>query len=153
MTDNKKATLENNKAKVEKSKSDLKDYSNKTSSDQVVDKQYKAIIKNALIPVLFGAIVGAAVSFLLSINIVPRLPLWNELKEAQEKSAVNFNNISKQVNELKVMVAKINSDIPEEVNILPIVNELGELSKNVQIIEKYDFSQSDVSIKKNRSAR
>ena len=45
MTDNKKATLENNKAKVEKSKSDLKDYSNKTSSDQVVDKQYKTIIK------------------------------------------------------------------------------------------------------------
>ena len=148
MTDNKKATLENNKAKVEKSKSDLKDYSNKTSSDQVVDKQYKAIIKNALIPVLFGAIVGAAVSFLLSINIVPRLPLWNELKEAQEKSAVNFDNISKQMNELKIMVAKINSDIPEEVNILPIVNELGELSKKVQMIEKYDFSQSDVSIKK-----
>ena len=148
MTDNKKATLENNKAKVEKSKSDLKDYSNKTSSDQVVDKQYKAIIKNALIPVLFGAIVGAAVSFLLSINIVPRLPLWNELKEAQEKSAVNFDNISKQMNELKIMVAKINSDIPEEVNILPIVNELGELSKKVQMIEKYDFSQSDASIKK-----
>ena len=148
MTDNKKATLENNKAKVEKSKSDLKDYSNKTSSDQVVDKQYKAIIKNALIPVLFGAIVGAAVSFLLSINIVPRLPLWNELKEAQEKSAVNFDNISKQMNELKIMVAKINSDIPEEVNILPIVNELRELSKKVQMIEKYDFSQSDVSIKK-----
>ena len=148
MTDNKKATLENNKAKVEKSKSDLKDYSNKTSSDQVVDKQYKAIIKNALIPVLFGAIVGAAVSFLLSINIVPRLPLWNELKEAQEKSAVNFDNISKQMNELKIMVTKINSDIPEEVNILPIVNELGELSKKVQMIEKYDFSQSDVSIKK-----
>lgn len=148
MTDNKKATLENNKAKVEKSKSDLKDYSNKPSSDQVVDKQYKAIIKNALIPVLFGAIVGAAVSFLLSINIVPRLPLWNELKEAQEKSAVNFDNISKQMNELKIMVAKINSDIPEEVNILPIVNELRELSKKVQMIEKYDFSQSDVSIKK-----
>ena len=148
MTDNKKATLENNKAKVEKSKTDLKDYSNKTSSDQVVDKQYKAIIKNALIPVLFGAIVGAAVSFLLSINIVPRLPLWNELKEAQEKSAVNFDNISKQMNELKIMVAKINSDIPEEVNILPIVNELRELSKKVQMIEKYDFSQSDVSIKK-----
>ena len=148
MTDNKKATLENNKAKVEKSKSDFKDYSNKTSSDQVVDKQYKAIIKNALIPVLFGAIVGAAVSFLLSINIVPRLPLWNELKEAQEKSAVNFDNISKQMNELKIMVAKINSDIPEEVNILPIVNELRELSKKVQMIEKYDFSQSDVSIKK-----
>ena len=148
MTDNKKATLENNKAKVEKSKSDLKDYSNKPPSDQVVDKQYKTIIKNALIPVLFGAIVGAAVSFLLSINIVPRLPLWNELKEAQEKSAVNFDNISKQMNELKIMVAKINSDIPEEVNILPIVNELRELSKKVQMIEKYDFSQSDVSIKK-----
>ena len=148
MTDNKKATLENNKAKVEKSKSDLKDYSNKPPSDQVVDKQYKTVIKNALIPVLFGAIVGAAVSFLLSINIVPRLPLWNELKEAQEKSAVNFDNISKQMNELKIMVAKINSDIPEEVNILPIVNELRELSKKVQMIEKYDFSQSDVSIKK-----
>ena len=148
MTDNKKATLENNKAKVVKSKSDKKEYSNKPSSDQVVDKQYKANIKNALIPVLFGAIVGAAVSFLLSINIVPRLPLWNELKEAQEKSAVNFDNISKQMNELKIMVAKINSDIPEEVDILPIVNELGELSKKVQIIEKYDFSQSDVSIKK-----
>ena len=148
MTDNKKATLENNKAKVEKSKSDLKDYSNKPPSDQVVDKQYKTIIKNALIPVLFGAIVGAAVSFLLSINIVPRLPLWNELKEAQEKSAVNFDNISKQMNELKIMVTKINSDIPEQVNILPIVNELRELSKKVQMIEKYDFSQSDVSIKK-----
>ena len=147
MTDNKKATLENNKAKVEKSKSDKEEYSNKPSSDQVVDKHYKAIIKNALIPVLFGAVVGAAVSFLLSINIVPRLPLWNELKEAQEKSAVNFDNISKQMNELKIMVAKINSDIPEEVDILPIVNELGELRKKVQIIEKYDFSQSDISIK------
>ena len=148
MTDNKKATLENNKAKVEKSKSDKKEYSNKPPSDHVVDNPYKAIIKNALIPILFGAIVGAAVSFLLSINIVPRLPLWNEFKEAQEKSAVNFDNISKQMNELKIMVAKINSDIPEEVDILPIVNELGELSKKVQIIEKYDFSQSDVSIKK-----
>ena len=148
MTDNKKATLENNKAKVEKSKSDKKEYSNKPPSDHVVDNPYKAIIKNALIPILFGAIVGAAVSFLLSINIVPRLPLWNELKEAQEKSAVNFDNISNQMNELKIMVAKINSDIPEEVDILPIVNELGELSKKVQIIEKYDFSQSDVSIKK-----
>ena len=147
MTDNKKATLENNKAKVEKSKSDKEEYSNKPSSDQVVDKHYKAIINKALIPVLFGAVVGAAVSFLLSINIVPRLPLWNELKEAQEKSAVNFDNISKQMNELKIMVAKINSDIPEEVDILPIVNELGELRKKVQIIEKYDFSQSDISIK------
>ena len=147
MTDNKKATLENNKAKVEKSKSDKKEYSNKPPSDHVVDNSYKAIIKNALIPILFGAIVGAAVSFLLSINIVPRLPLWNELKESQEKSAVNFDNISKQMNELKIMVAKINSDIPEEVDILPIVNELGELRKKVQIIEKYDFSQSDISIK------
>ena len=147
MTDNKKTTLENNKAEVEKSKSDKKEYSNKPSIDQVADNPYKAIIKNALIPVLFGAVVGAAVSFLLSINIVPRLPLWNELKEAQEKSAVNFDNISKQMNELKIMVAKINSDIPEEVDILPIVNELGELRKKVQIIEKYDFSQSDISIK------
>ena len=147
MTDNKKATLENNKAKVVKSKSDKKEYSNKPSSDQVVDKHYKAIIKNALIPVLFGAVVGAAVSFLLSINIVPRLPLWNELKEAQEKSAVNFDNISKQMNELKIMVAKINSDIPEEVDILPIVDELGELRKKVQLIEKYDFSRSDINIK------
>ena len=148
MTDNKKATLENNKAKVEKSKSEKKEYSNKPPSDHVVDNPYKAIIKNALIPILFGAIVGAAVSFLLSINIVPRLPLWNELKEAQEKSAVNFDNISNQMNELKIMVAKINSDIPEEGDMLPIINELGELSKKVQIIEKYDFLQSDVSIKK-----
>ena len=52
------------------------------------------------------------------------------------------------MNELKIMVAKINSDIPEEVDMLPIINELGELSKKVQIIEKYDFLQSDVSIKK-----
>ena len=44
MTDNKKATLENNKAKVEKSKSDLKDYSNKPPSDHVVDKQYKTCL-------------------------------------------------------------------------------------------------------------
>ena len=35
MTDNKKATLENNKAKVEKSKSDKEEYSNKPSSDQL----------------------------------------------------------------------------------------------------------------------
>ena len=148
MTDNKKATLENNKAKAEKSKSDNKEYSNKPSSDQVGDNPYKAIIKTAIIPVFFGAIVGAAVSFLLSINLVPRLPLWNELREAQEKSVINYDNLSKQMNELKIMVAKIDSNIPEEVDILPIVNELGELSKKIKIIEKYDFSQADVSIKK-----
>ena len=49
MTDNKKATLENNKAKVEKSKSDKKEYSNKPSSDQVVDRHYKAIIKRSVL--------------------------------------------------------------------------------------------------------
>ena len=148
MTENNKATLENNKAKVEKSKSNKKEYSKKPSSDQVVDNPYKAIIKTALIPVFFGAIVGATISFLLSINIIPRLPLWNGIKEAQEKSAVNFDNLSKQMNELEIMVAKINGSIPEEVDILPIVNELGELSEKVQIIEKYDFSQSNASIKK-----
>jgi len=148
MTDNKNTTFENNKTKVEKSKSDKREYLNKPSSDQVVDKPYKAIIKNALIPIFFGAIVGAAVSFLLSINIVPRLPLWNELREAQDKSASDFDNLSKQMSELKIMVSKINSNIPKEVDILPIVNELEELSKKIQIIEKYDFSQSDVSIKK-----
>ena len=148
MTDSKNTTLENNKTKVEKSKSDKKKYSNKPSSDQVVDKPYKAIIKNALIPIFFGAFVGASISFLLSINIVPRLPLWNELKKAQEKSASDFDNLAKQMSELKIMVSKINSNIPKEVDILPIVNELGELSKKIQIIEKYDYSRSDVSIKK-----
>jgi len=148
MTDNKNTTLENNKTKVEKSKSDKKEYSSKPSSDQVVDNPYKAIIKNALIPVFLGAFVGAAISFLLSIYIVPRLPLWNELKEAQDKSASDFDNLSKQMSELKMLIAKINNNVPKEVDILPIVNELGELSKKIQIIEKYDFSQSDVSIKK-----
>jgi len=146
MTDDKKATIENNEAKVEKSKSDKNKRSNKPASGQVVDNQYKAIVKNAIIPIFFGAIVGAAVSFLLSINIIPRLPVWNEFKEAQEKSVINFGNLSKQMNELKIMVAKIDNNIPEEVDILPIVNELGELSKKMQIIEKYDFAQSDVSI-------
>tara|TARA_Y100001954_G_scaffold85855_1_gene94165 strand:+ start:2604 stop:3698 length:1095 start_codon:yes stop_codon:yes gene_type:complete len=148
MTENKKAKLENSIAKVDKSKPDKKEYSNKSSSSQGVSDPYKAIIKNAIIPIFFGAIVGAAVSFLLSINIVPRLPLWSELKEAQEKSAVNFDQLSKQMGELKIMITKINSNIPEEVDIQPIINELGELSKKVQIIEEYDFSPSDVSIKK-----
>ena len=57
MTDNKKATLENNKAKVEKSKSDKKEYSNKPPSDHVVDNPYKAIIKKALIPILFLSLI------------------------------------------------------------------------------------------------
>ncbi len=148
MTDNKIAPLDNNKAKAEKPKSDKKEYSNKTLSDQANTKLYRAVIINTLIPALCGALVGAAVSLLVSINIVPRLPLWNELKEAQEKSGINFDSLSKQMNELKIIVTKINDNTPEKVDILPIINELEELNKKMQIIEKYDFSQSDISIKK-----
>ena len=52
-----------------------------------------------------------------------------------------------QINKLSALVSKIDSNIPKEVDILPIVNELEELSKKMQTIEKYDFSQSDISIK------
>jgi hypothetical protein len=53
-----------------------------------------------------------------------------------------------QINELSTLVSKIGNNIPKEVDILPIVNELEELSKKMQTIEKYDFSQSDVGIKR-----
>ena len=53
MTENKKAKLENSIAKVDKSKPDKKEYSNKSSSSQGVSDPYKAIIKNAIIPIFF----------------------------------------------------------------------------------------------------
>ena len=53
-----------------------------------------------------------------------------------------------QINELSTLVSKIGNNIPKEVDILPIVNELEELSEKMQTIERYDFSQSDVGIKR-----
>ena len=44
------------------------------------------------------------------------------------------------------MIAEIEGNIQEEVDIVPIVTELEELGKKMQEIEKYDFSQTAVSI-------
>ena len=70
----------------------------------------------------------------------------NELKADQEKSIKKYDNLSVQMNELKKMIAEIKGNIQEEVDIVPIVTELEELGKKMQEIEKYDFSQTAVSI-------
>ena len=148
MTDDKKATEDSSKTIVDKSKSKQKKPSNTSSNDPVIDSPKKPNVWIILISVVLAAIIGAIVSFLLSISVVPGLPIWNELKAAQKKSAINYDNLSVQINELSALVSKIDSNIPKEVDILPIVNELKELSKKMETIEKYDFSQSDISIKR-----
>ena len=120
----------------------------KNNYDLVIDNQKKTNVWIILISVVLAAIIGAIVSFLLSISVVPSLPIWNELKAAQKKSVINYDNLSVQINELSTLVSKIGNNIPKEVDILPIVNELEELSKKMQTIERYDFSQSDVGIKR-----
>jgi hypothetical protein len=148
MIDDKKATADSSKTIVDKSKLEQKKPSNTSSSDPVIDNPKKPNVWIILISVVLAAIIGAIVSFLLSISVVPRLPIWNELKVAQKKSVINYDNLSVQINELSALVSKIGSNIPKEVDILPIVNELEELSKKMQTIEKYDFSKRDVSIKR-----
>ena len=148
MTDEKKTTKENTNAQVEKSKSDKKETSPKPSAETVTSTPDKTKIKAILIPVFFGAILGAIISFLLSFSLIPRLPIMNELKADQEKSIKNYDNLSVQMNELKKMIAEIEGNIQEEVDIVPIVTELEELGKKMQEIEKYDFSQTAVSIEK-----
>jgi len=146
MTDEKKTTKENTNAQVEKSKSDKKETSPKPSAETVTSTPDKTKIKAILIPVFFGAILGAIISFLLSFSLIPRLPIMNELKADQEKSIKKYDNLSVQMNELKKMIAEIKGNIQEEVDIVPIVTELEELGKKMQEIEKYDFSQTAVSI-------
>ena len=146
MTDEKKTTKENTNAQVEKSKSDKKETSPKPSAETVTSTPDKTKIKAILIPVFFGAILGAIISFLLSFSLIPRLPIMNELKADQEKSIKKYDNLSVQMNELKKMIAEIEGNIQEEVDIVPIVTELEELGKKMQEIEKYDFSQTAVSI-------
>ena len=148
MTDEKKTAKENTNAQVEKSKSDKKETSPKPSAETVTSTPDKTKIKAILIPVFFGAILGAIISFLLSFSLIPRLPIMNELKAGQEKSIKNYDNLSVQMNELKKMIADIEGNIQEEVNIVPIVSKLEELGKKMQEIEKYDFSQTAVSIEK-----
>ena len=148
MTDDKKATADSNKTIVDESKSEQKKLPNTSATDLVIDNQKKTNVWIILISVVLAAIIGAIVSFLLSISVVPSLPIWSELKAAQKKSVINYDNLSVQINELSTLVSKIGNNIPKEVDILPIVNELEELSKKMQTIEKYDFSQSDVGIKR-----
>ena len=148
MTDDKKATADSNKTIVDESKSEQKKLPNTSATDLVIDNQKKTNVWIILISVVLAAIIGAIVSFLLSISVVPSLPIWNELKAAQKKSVINYDNLSVQINELSTLVSKIGNNIPKEVDILPIVNELEELSEKMQTIERYDFSQSDVGIKR-----
>ena len=148
MTDDKKATADSNKTIVDESKSEQKKLPNTSATDLIIDNQKKTNVWIILISVVLAAIIGAIVSFLLSISVVPRLPIWNELKAAQKKSVINYDNLSVQINELSTLVSKIGNNIPKEVDILPIVNELEELSEKMQTIERYDFSQSDVGIKR-----
>ena len=135
MTDEKKTTKEKTKAKVEESKSDKKETSPKPSTETVTSTPDKTKIKAILIPVFFGAILGAIISFLLGFSLIPRLPIMNELKADQEKSIKNYDNLSVQMNELKKMIAEIEGNIQEEVDIVPIVTELAELGKKMQEIE------------------
>ena len=148
MKKKKKATVDSNKTIVDKSKSEQKKSSNKSSTDPVIDNPKKPNVRIIIISVVLAAIFGAIISFLISISVVPRLPIWNELKAAQKRSVDKYDNLSVQINELSKLVSKIDTNIPKEVDILLIVSELEELSKKMQTIEKYDFSQSDISIKR-----
>ena len=139
MTDEKKTTKENTNAQVEKSKSDKKETSPKPSAETVTSTPDKTKIKAILIPVFFGAILGAIISFLLSFSLIPRLPIMNELKAGQEKSIKNYDNLSVQMNELKKMIAEIEGNIQEEVDIVPIVTELEELGKKCKKLKSMIF--------------
>lgn len=134
MTDDKKATADSNKTIVDESKSEQKKLPNTSATDLIIDNQKKTNVWIILISVVLAAIIGAIVSFLLSISVVPSLPIWNELKAAQKKSVINYDNLSVQINELSTLVSKIGNNIPKEVDILPIVNELEELSEKMQTL-------------------
>ena len=63
----------------------------------------------------------------------------NELKADQEKSIKNYDNLSVQMNELKKMIAEIEGNIQEEVDIVPIVTELEELGKKFKKLKSMIF--------------